>query len=307
MKKRTLIAVLMAASMMLTACDKKEDNKPNGNNAAVPQLSESGLSRDIYQMYKDFMDYTFKGQYTISEPETAVYHSGTEYEQEIYTRNVTFTTKNGREMTEPLISTSFIATDAEMMKTWDNQDIAEFDSFVTLTMGNIARDEFAERIVSKYITDMEYNAVSDTFITPEAELTILSYPPVYIGGLEESQFDKSVEIVKNRLSPESGYCIADADLESICSSKDFTFSCKLILDEGVDSSKYIGIMENIIKDFEEMIGTPQNYSFFFGQVNNEEWYLRKMCMMGEEVPAEKIDSADYSFSSELKAKIVEKY
>lgn len=315
MKRKMFLTAVIAASLMLTACESKEnystdtpDETPT-ESVQVQEPAEPGNKRveaTLYPTYKDFLDFSLNGNYTITEPDWNVYHSGSEYEQEVVSWDITLNSKSGKEMQETLLSSEYLPAEEEIYGSKEVHDLSEIDSFVTLTMGHVARDEFAEKIASKYL-DIEYDAISDTYITPEGELTVLAYPPVYIGGLEESQFDKSVEIVRERLTAGTGWSISDADLASVCSSKDFTFSCKFVLDEGVDSDGYVELMENIMKDYQELVGTPQNYSFFLAQYGNENWLMRKIHIMGEEVPSDKIDSGEINASAEMKKAIVESH
>lgn len=313
MKRKVFLTAVIAAALMLTACESKENSSTDTPTAAPTEAiaeNTEQINRRVeavlYSDYKDFFDYSLPSGYTVSEPEWNLYQTGTEYEQEVVSWNFNLKSKNGKDMQEKLLSSEYLAAENEFFSSKENHDLSEIDSFVTLTMGHVARDEFAEKIASKYL-DIEYDAISDTYITPEGELTVLAYTPVYIGGVDESQFDKSVDIVRERITAGSGFSIADADIESICGSKDFIFSCKFVLDEGVDTDGYVELMENIMKDYQELVGTPQNYSFFLAQYGNEEWLMRRMHIMGEEIPADKIDSGEFNFSSELKNAIIESH
>ncbi len=319
MKRKMFLTAVIAASLILTACESEKnsstDTPTNASteasveNAEIQENTQQVIRRveaTLYPEYKEYLDYALPSGYTVSEPYWNLYQTGTEYEQEAVTWDFNMKSKNGKDMQEKLLSSECVPAEIDLYGSKEVHDLIEIDSFITLTMGHVARDEFAEKIASKYL-DIEYDAISDTYITPEGELTVLAYTPVYIGGVDESQFDKSVDIVRERITAGSGFSIADADIESICGSKDFIFSCKFVLDEGVDTDGYVELMENIMKDYQELVGTPQNYSFFLAQYGNDEWLMRRMHIMGEEIPSDKIDSGEFNFSSELKNAIIESH
>lgn len=320
MKRKMFLTAVIAASLMLTACESKENSSTNDTSteASTEAVSDSTeiqestvaledrVDGELYSAYKDFLDFTLPTAYSVSEPKWDVFQPDSEYEQGVVTWDFTFDSKNGKEMKETLISSEYIYAEVDIYTTKEIHDLSEIDSFVTLAMGHVARDEFAEKIASKYL-DIEYDSFTDTFITPDGTLTILAYPPVYIGGLDDSLFDKSVEIVRDRIAGDTGWSIKNADLASVCGSKDFTFTCRYVLNEDADSEGCVEMIENMMKDFQEIVGTPQNYSFFLAQYGNEEWLMRKMHIMGEEIPDEVIDSPEYTFATDLKNKILENY
>ena len=230
--------------MLLTACNSKTgDNSQENNNTG------DGI---IYQ-YTDFLDYTFDGNYTIAEPSTSKTQAGTEYEQTVTNWEVTYKDKSGEESKLYYRATDYIAADEPIYMNKENHDLSEFDSFVVSTMGDIVKTEFVENIASKYM-DLQYDEIRGVYICQDiGDLTILCYPPVYVGAVEGELFDKSCEIAQKRVTVGSGYKIADSDLKSICSNDEFTFTCQFVINQGLDKDKYIGIMENMMKDFEERL------------------------------------------------------
>lgn len=322
MKRWLILATVIASALTLTACDSKEkesysstEKTTESNKQIIETIDpdsdegkdfDASLDQSYLNSHKDFLDYTLDGKYDVSLPYQNIFKSGTEYEQLTTTWDVKFKAKNGIELKEKLINSEFIEIEKQFYGTKDVQDLAEFDSLISSAMGHIARDDFAEKIASKYL-DIEYDAISDTYITPEGELTVLAYPPVYIGGLEMDQLDKSIELVQERMTVGSGWKISETDLASVGQSKDFVFSCKFVLDEGVDADGYAEKIENIMKDYQELVGTPQNYSFYLAQRGNEKWLYRKLNIMGEEISDELIDSDSYNFSDEMKKAIIESH
>lgn len=298
MNNKMVFAAALAASLLLTACDSKTGGNSQGNNQTGDGI--------IYQ-YTDFLDYTFDGNYKIGEASSAVAKPDTEYEQTVTTWDVTFTTKNGKEMTYPFYTTNYTSLEEQYYGNEELHNLSEFDSFVTSVMGNIATTEFVEEVASKHL-DLQYDNVRGVYICPEiGDMTILAYPPIFIGGSEGNAIDKEIEIVKERVKLGSGYSIADTDLKSVCSNPDFTFTCQFVINNNLDKEKYIGIMEDIMKDFSEYVGTPMNYNFFLAESENQNWLMRKMHLMGEEVPSDKIDSGEINYSDELKKAILERH
>lgn len=319
MKRKMLLTAVITASLMLTACEAKENYTTDTPTDAPTEASventevqentvalEDRVDGQLYSAYKDFLDFSLPEGYTVSEPKWDTFQPGSEYEQGVVTWDFNFKSKNGSELNEMLLSSEYIDAEIDIYSTKEIHDLSEMDSFVTLAMGHAARDDFAEIIASKYL-DLEYDSYADNFKTSNGTLTVLAYTPVYIGGTDDSQFDKSVEIVRERLTAGTGWSVKDADLVSVCSSKDFTFTCQYVLNEGVDIGDSIELVENMMKDFKEIVGTPQNYNFFVAQTGNEKWLMRKMHIMGEEIPDETIDSDNYVFATDLKNKILENH
>ncbi len=319
MKRKMLLTAVITASLMLTACDSKENYTTDTPTDAPTEASventevqentvalEDRVDGQLYSAYKSFLDYSLPEGYTVSEPKWDVLQPGSEYEQAVVSWDFNFKSKNGHELNEMLLGSEYIDAEAEIYGSKEIHDLAEIDSFVTLAMGHAARDDFAEKIASKYL-DLEYDSYADNFKTPNGTLTVLAYTPVYIGGTEESQFDKSVEIARERITAGTGSSVKDADLVSVCTSKDFTLTCQYVLNEGVEIGDSVELVENMMKDFQEIVGTPQNYNFFLAQKGNEKWLMRKMHIMGEEIPDEMIDSDNYVFATDLKNKILENH
>ena len=303
MKKKMILAAVMAAAMLLTACDKTEVSSSQGGDisSADVQTSDKAISQ-----YKDFLDYTFNGNYKVAEPVQNVIRADTEFAQTITSRDITYYLKDGQEKVATYRTSEYANVDADYYKSEEIHDLSELDSFITLLMGDIAKNEFVEKIASKHL-ELEYDNIRGIYICPEiGNLSIFVYPPVFIGAYEDSNsedFDKSCEIVKERMTVGSGYSVSESDLKSLCSNKDYVFTCQFVINKNLDKEKYAEIMENIMKDFEEYVGSPQNFNFFLAEDEYSEWIMRKMHLMGEEVPSDKIDSGEIVYADELKKSI----
>ncbi len=304
MNNKKKLAFVMAFSMLLTACNTSENSSSQSGTASnANNQTGDGI---IYE-YKDFLDYTFNGNYTIAEPSSATSRPDTEYEQLVTTWDVTYTGKNGKEAKTIFRATDYISLDEEFYKSKEIHDLSEFDSFITSTMGDIVKTEFVENIASKYM-ELQYDNMRGVYICPDiGDLTILAYPPVFVGALEGEEFDKSCDIARKRVTTGSGYSIAESDMKSICSDDEFTFTCQFVINKGLDQVKYIDIMENMLKDFEEYVGTPMNYNFFLAESENPQWLYRDMNLLGEEVTTEQIESGEVVYAEDLKNHILSKY
>lgn len=309
MKIKMMLAAVMAASMMLTACDSNTGSSSQNSDlqSSVSSQGNSQSGEGIIYQYKDFLDYTFNGNYTISEGSSATSRGGTEYEQIVTTWDINYVGKNGKETKTIYRATNYIPLEQQLYKSQENHDLSEFDSFIVSTMGDIVKTEFVENIASKYM-DLQYDEIRGVYICQDiGDLTILCYPPVYVGAVEGELFDKSCEIAQKRVTVGSGYKIADSDLKSICSNDEFTFTCQFVINQGLDKDKYIGIMENMMKDFEEYAGTPANYNFFLAESENPQWLMSSMHLLGNEVTTEQIQSGEVVYADDLKEHIFSKY
>ncbi len=304
MKNTMKFVAVMAASMLLTACN------TGGNSTSQGGTASSGNTQTgdgiIYE-YKDFLDYTFGGNYTIGEPKYTTSRPDTEYEQMITTWDITYTGKNGKETKTSYRASEYIDLDVQVYGSKEIHDLSEFDSFISTAMGEIVKTEFVENIASKYI-ELQYDDLRGVYICPDiGDLTLLCYPPVYIGALEGEGFDKTCDIARQRLTAGSGYSVADSDLKSICSDDEFTFTCQFVINNGLDQQKYIDIMDNMMKDFEEYVGAPMNYNFFLAETENSSWLYRDMNLLGEDVSTEQIESGEVVYAEDLKNHILSKY
>ncbi len=298
MKIKKMFAAALAASMLLTACNSKTgDNSQENNNTG------DGI---IYQ-YTDFLDYTFDGNYTIAEPSTSKTQAGTEYEQTVTNWEVTYKDKSGEESKLYYRATDYIAADEPIYMNKENHDLSEIDSFVVAAVGERIKKEFVENIASKYM-ELQYDPLRGIYICPDiGDFTILCYPPVFIGSVGGEVFDKSCEITEKRLTVGSGLKVVDADIKNTCSNDEFTFTCQFVINQGLDKEKYIGIMEDMMKDFEEYTGTPMNYNFFLAESGNPQWLMKSMHLLGNQITEEQIDSGEVVYADDLKEHIFSKY
>ncbi len=298
MKIKKMLAAVMAATMLITAtaCDKGDSTSPQSGN--IPTSNTQTGEGMVYE-FKDFLDYTFNGSYIIGEPKEAIRNAETEYAQTITSWEITYTAKNGEEKNTKYRSSNYIDIDAQHYKSKENHDLAELDSFVTSTIGENAKNEFVEKIASKYL-ELQYDEIRGVYICPDiGDLSIYAYTPVFIGALEGENFDKTCEIAKERMTVGSGYSIAEYDLKNVCTNSDFIFTCQFVINKDLDKAKYSEIMENMMKDLKEYTGTPQNFNFFLAESENPEWIIRTMHFKGEEIPSDKIDSGEIVYADEV--------
>ncbi|MBR5513109.1 MAG: hypothetical protein IKV85_03860 [Ruminococcus sp.] len=298
------VCAVMVASLLLTACnDGGNSTSKAGTVSDVNIQTGDGV---IYE-YKDFLDYTFNGKYTIGEPDVKKNRPDTEYEQIITSWDITYTGKDGNEVKTSFRSSNYITLDEQLYTSKELHDLSEFDSFITTAMGEIVKTEFVENIASKYM-ELQYDDLRGVYICPDiGDLTILCYPPVYIGAVEGEDFDKTCDIARQRTTAGSGYSVADSDMKSICSDDEFTFTCQFVINKDLDQEKYISIIENMQKDFEEYVGAPMNYNFFLAETENPSWLYRDMNLLGEDVSTEQIESGEVVYAEDLKNHILSKY
>lgn len=303
MKMKTILAAVMAATMLITAtaCEKGGNSNPQSENISS---SNTQTGEGMVYQYKDFLDYTFNGNYKISEPEQKVTREGTEYEQSLTQWDITYYLKDGQEKLATYRSSEYTDIDAQYYKSKEIHDLSEFDSFITLLLGDVAKNEFVDKIASKHL-ELQYDKTRGVYICPDiGDLSIYAYTPVFIGAYQGEEFEKSCEIAKERMTVGNGYVVSEADLKSLCTNSDFIFTCQFVINKDLDKEKYTEIMENIMKDFKEYVGTPQNFNFFLAETENPEWIMRTMHFKGEEVPSDKIDSGEIIYADEVKNAIL---
>lgn len=308
MKMKMMLAAVMAASMLFTACDSNKNDNPEGNNSQGNYSSQDNQKAEdeIIYKYKDFLDYTFDGNYTISDADSATSQGGTEYEQTVTTWEVVYKDKNGEDIKTTYRATNYITADEGIYTNKENHDLSEADSFVISTVGDRIKKDFIENIASKYL-ELQYDEIRGIYICPDiGDLSIMCYPPVFIGAVDGEFFDKSCEIAQKRVTAGSGLKVVDSDIKSICSNDEFTFTCQFVINQGLDKDKYIGIMEDMMKEFEAYTGTPMNYNFFLAESGNQQWLMKSMHLLGNEI-TEQVDSGELVYADALKEHIFSKY
>lgn len=295
--------------MMLTACSSNtgDDSQSNDSQGNYSSQDNTQTGEGIIYKYKDFLDYTFDGKYTINEGTPAKTQEGTEYEQTISRWAVLYNGEDGEEKKVIYRATNYIPMDEEIYKSKENHDLSEVDSFVVSAIGDRIKEEFVEKIASKYM-ELQYDATRGIYICPDiGDLSIICYPPVFIGSVDGEYFDKSCEITQKRITAGSGIKVVDSDIKNICTNDEFTFTCQFVINENLDKEKYIGIMENMMKDFEEIAGTPLNYNFFLAESGNSQWLMRSMHLLGNEITTEQLESGEVVYADDLKEHIFSKY
>lgn len=306
MKMKTILAAVIAVSMLFTAtaCEKNGNGSLQSSNSSISDTQTDG---ETVNNYKEFFNYTFNGNYSVAEPEYRVTRADTEYEQKLTQWDITYYLKNGQERVATYRSSEYNDIDAQYYKSKETHDLSELDSFITLLLGDVVKTEFIEKIASKYL-ELQYDSTRGVYICPDiGDLSLYAYTPVFIGAYEGEEFDKSCEITRERLSVGSGYVVSGADMKSICSDSDFIFTCQFVINHDLDNEKYTEIIENMMNDFKEYVGSPQNFNFFLAETETPEWIMRTMHFKGEEVPADKIDSGEFVYADEIKKSILENH
>ncbi len=241
--RRYPAAAAVSALLLLTGCNRYGTNLP--------------------EEYKDFLDYTFNGNYTVELTEKAVINEGYENEQGYRYWDVTYTDKRGMEHTDRLTGAQLFDADKEYYKTQEWFDVFEMHAFTTVQMGNIARQELWDEILSDDL-DVEYAWDETIHKGEECTLLMLAY------GVSYSFDETGYAYAKQKLSPENGWCISECDLTSVLQDDEFMLMLVVRLEPDADAALY---QEKITKIEEELLsytGGVQNYTIVLKQNEGED-------------------------------------
>lgn len=297
-----LISILAFSCLNVSCAGKKSDTE-----SFKKESKSQNWIADFPELYKDFFDYTFDGNYTIETQYDAVNYKGTENEQAYRSYLITYECKDGTERRKSLIVNEF--TD-EYRKVYDSErrmNNERLNEFCYNEMMNIAEKEFIEKILSKYL-DVKYK---EDIMFCEAEendefscIVKTSYPINKV-EIESDLYEKSCRVIDSNVAPETGLKLSEADLKTIANDKSCRFIVCIHVINDNDVQPYIDKMENTISEYFAYTGSPMNCTFLINKAPNGfsediETIYNRTFLMGKELSEnekEKYDTQDIWFTN----------
>ncbi len=240
--QRFSLAALAASFLLLTGC--------------------KHYGTDLPKEYKDYLDYTFAGNYAVTLTEEGVINEGTDREQGYRYWDVTYTDPFGEEHTAKLTGAELVEEKEEYYRTQERFDVFGLHAFVQNEMGNIATQELWDEILSKHL-DVEFVWDETTHEGDDCLLMTMMQGVVY--GFD----DRAFAYAKQKLSPEDGHCIANTNLTSLMQDDEFSLTLLVRLTPDADADVYLEKMQAIEAELLAYTGGGQNYMIVLKQEERE--------------------------------------
>lgn len=295
MKKQiiSMTAVIAMAAGLFSCAGKKSDTE-------ISKKAIQSRVADFSEIYKDFFDYTFDGDYTINIAEEGVLNEDTDREQAYRYYDISYVRKDGTKRNMQVASAEFNEWASKYFKSEQRMNNEEINAFCIHEIKEIFIKEFIENIISKYL-DIEYEEGEMTYDTVDCHCLIGLSNFNSGANIDSEVYEKVCSIVESHIAPETGYKLSEADLKTAANDKEFLLSIILTIDSNADVQAYIDKMNGIIGDYFAYAGKPMNCQFIIKTTvpdsNKRETAFLKYYFMGEELSEE--ESKDFKITQEV--------
>lgn len=273
-------AAVLAVSCSIFACAGKKSGKSSPKDRVM----------DIPAAYKDFLDYTFDGNYTISLSEEGVINEGTDREQAYRYYDVSYVRKDGTKRSAIFTSKEFTDSERKMYESEQRMNNEEMNAFCHCEIREAFEKEFVENILRGYL-DVEYKEDGMSCENEDYNCFIGVVSNIGLFSMESEFYEKSCRIVDSHIAPGTGYKLSEAGLKTAANDREFYFIMRLTIKNGADVQPYIEKMNSIISDYFAYVGNPMNCSFVIketsdGTVETTKTIFDKNFLMGQEIDIE---------------------
>ncbi|MBR6617226.1 MAG: hypothetical protein IKL00_05050 [Oscillospiraceae bacterium] len=271
-KKIRIFAAALTFAVLLTGCNR--------------------YGTDMSKEYKEFLDYTFNGSYSVELTEEGVINEDTDHEQGYRYWDVTYTDKFGEQHTVQMTGAQLSKAKKEYFKTQEWYDTFEMAAFTRTQVSDIAKQQFADEVLSKYF-DGEFEESGFRYVGEEYQIMFSPMAPQY--GFNEMGY----KIATQEISAKDGYKISECDLSTLAQNDEYTFMIYISLEPDADAADYDEIAHKVEQDFLEYTNGRCNYQFVYRQYKNEmhnesETFYKHTVFLGEEfVPDSSIEGDNF--------------
>lgn len=294
---KRIVGAVSAVSIILSlfSCSGKKSDTERSKKESKLQNRVA----DFPEIYKEFFDYTFDGNYTIDTRYDGVAYEGTEKEYDYRSYSLTYGCKDGTERCGSLTIGEFTNEDRKLYGSEQRMTNEQVNWFCHTEMQKIAEKEFIENILNKYL-DVEYIAYGLFCETEENDefscIVQASYPidKVMIGN---NLYEKSCRVIESNVAPETGLKLSEADLKTSANDRGFHLDVCIYVKNDNDIQPYIEKMENIISDYFAYTGFPMNCTFLInkapdGPRGDTETIYNRSFLMGRELSEDEEEKYD---------------
>ena len=242
-------------------------------------LSSCGKSSgpDLPKDYKDYLDYTFDGAYTVnSEPEESTDDQG--YISRSW--EITYKDKNGTEHSDKLKTTYLESYDKDTLRSESDWSVL---NFVLAQETRVLEDEILT-LLKEQFPDME-ETESDSDIYYSGDGYDLDFSITRLEGI----FGTDTNVFGDLLSPSDGERYSTCDLKSCASGKFMALHIVVDADSGkTEETKQK--LQALEKAYTEYTGSPQNYCFeLYGPDDTDVDHFEICRMLGETATASEFE------------------
>lgn len=203
-----------------------------------------GKQPDIKKDYKKYLDYTFDGQYSISD---STKRSTDNFTELVWM--ISYTDLNGKEQTDEISVPDIDAGDEELIK-------SEYDwavmNFVSNICNTAVHNELMDKLLSPYFEITENtglrSASGDGFT-------------VYFEYINCDLFDPDDETVAAALDPENGIKYAGVNLKDWAQDERHGIRVSFVIDDAERTEEFAEKLTEFGSDYVEYTVSPQNYCF----------------------------------------------
>lgn len=222
--KRAIITTLIAA---LTLCS-----------------CGSGKQLDIKEDYKEYLDYAFDGDYSISD---GVDRENDGINERVWT--IAYTDAQGDEQTEEIVVNCFDSGDEELLKSECDWAVLNCVAYIR---NRAVHAELADKLLSQHFEISEYEGImradGDGFY-------------MYTELINCALYDPSDEDTAKELDPQSGMKYAGISLKDWAQDKTNALRISIVLEDAGRVEEFSEKLAEFGGDFVELTADPQNYCF----------------------------------------------
>ncbi len=246
--KHRIFSVLTASCVLLCACGGDESYGTN-----------------LPEVYKDFLDYTFDGSYTVTLTEEDIINRGEDNERGYRHWDITFTDALGNQCTEELRGSVYTGWTIGSYPTQAHYDLAQLYSFCTGRMGATAQHDLWDTVLTKHFPDMEFDTEGPTF-TEDSHCRVSTLLMMRDSTGDDAEF----RYQQAMMQPQTGYCIAKTGFTEFMQYEEAVLTLLIDINHTEDAQQYLEKVKQIEAEILAIAGEKPNYQLILRQYHDAE-------------------------------------
>lgn len=264
MRKPVPAAALLMCAVVLSGCNAKRPDYP--------------------KQYKDYLDYTFNGNYTAEQKEK---------EDDRQTWNITYTDKQGNQRTTALTAMLYEPDPEDeyggSQEKFDNYSIYAFTAAETAAL---AEEEMFGEIVTKHLPELTYAPNQTTYQTDDYSFY---FACIHVPAMQSLADESCYARVERHLTETDDLKIAETDLKAVAQNPEFWIVCNMMISEDADAAAYESAFREIEADFCAAAESPQNCRFLLKQAQPDDTASETL-YCARRIFGEPLDDSDFDES-----------
>lgn len=239
MRKPITAALILMSTVFLSGCSAKITDYP--------------------KQYKDYLDYTFNGNYTVEQKEKDNDH---------LTWEITYTDKQGNQRTTDLSSVRYEPDpDDQYGGSQVLYDADNIYAFATMESAAIVEEDMITNIVSAHLPELTYIPHQRIYQTDEYQFY---FTCINVTAMQFFADESCCARAERYLAEGGDLKIAETDLKAAAQYRESWVVCQMILEADADAAYYEQIFRAIEADFCAAAESPQNYRFLLIQKQSDD-------------------------------------